>query len=311
MTDNTKKYQITSLLKTYNLDYIVNFPTRINDYTETTIDNIFLDRSKNENLIIELYYNILSDHDAQILTLCIPSHKSFKPGLARTGRKYNDSSVSEFKMNLSYENWENVFNSTSDNDINVIFNNFLNMYLRIFYCSFPLYKSLVRNKCKGWLTKGILISCRHKKDLYLLCRMSNNIVLKNVYKKYCKILTSTIQLAKKLHCNELISQSENKTKTAWSIIKSLTNKPANSSEEPMLNIEGQLIKNPQILAETFNNYFSNIVEESVNNDLSKHFYMQCLVNAFQQPFSPIKLKSVIEKEMYEINKSLKWKTSGV
>jgi len=79
----------------------------------------------------------------------------------------------------------------------------------------------------------------------------------------------------------------------------------------MLNIEGQLIKNPQILAETFNNYFSNIVEESVNNDLSKHFYMQCLVNAFQQPFSPIKLKSVIEKEMYEINKSLKWKTSGV
>jgi len=82
------------------------------------------------------------------------------------------------------------------------------------------------------------------------------------------------------------------------------------------NLEGKLIKNPQILAETFNNYFSNIVEESVtkiikqdSNDLSKHFYMQCLVSAFQQPFSPIKLKSVIEKEMYEINKSLKWKTS--
>ena len=98
MTDNTKKYQIISLLKTYNLDYIVNFPTRINAYTETTIDNIFLDRSKNENFIIEPYYNRLSDHNAQMLTLCIPSHKSFKPGLARTGRKYDDSSVSEFKL---------------------------------------------------------------------------------------------------------------------------------------------------------------------------------------------------------------------
>jgi len=237
MTDNTKKYQIISLLKMYNLDYIVNFPTRINDYTETTIDNIFLDRSKNENFIIEPYYNGLCDHNAQMLTLCIPSHTSFKPGLARTGRKYDDS-LSDFKMKLSYENWENVFNSTSDNDVNVIFNNFLNTYLRIFYGSFPLYKFLVRNKCKGWLTKGILISCRHKKDLYLLCRMSNNIVLKNFYKKYCKILTSTIQLAKKLHYNELISKSENKTKTAWSIIKSLTNKRADSSEEPMLNIEG-------------------------------------------------------------------------
>ena len=144
----------------------------------------------------------------------IPSQKSFKPGLAKTGRKYDDSSTSEFKMNLSYENWENVFNSTNYNDVNVIFNNFLNTYLRIFYCSFPLHKSLVRNKCKGWLTKGILISCKHKKDLYLLCRTSKNIVLKNFYKKYCKILTTTIQLAKKLHYNELRSQSENKRKTA-------------------------------------------------------------------------------------------------
>ena len=250
-----------------------------------------------------------------MLKLYIPSHKSFKPGLARTGRKYDDSSISEFKMNLSYENWKNVFNSASDNGVNVIFNNFLNTYLRIFYYSFPLHKFLVGNKCKGWLTKGILISCRHKKHLYLLCRMSNNIVLKNFYKKYCKILTSTIRLAKKLHYNELISQSENKTKTAWSIIKSLTNKRADSSEEPMLNTEGKLIKNPQILAETFNDYFSNIVEELVtkiikqdNNDLSKHSYKQYLVNAFKQPFVPIKLKSVTESEIYEIIKSLKCKT---
>jgi len=59
-----------------------------------------------------------------MLTLYIPSHKSFKPGLARTSRKNDDSSIGEFKMNLSYENWENVFNSASDNDVNVIFNNF-------------------------------------------------------------------------------------------------------------------------------------------------------------------------------------------
>jgi len=109
MTDSTTKYQITSLLKMYNLDYTVNFPTRINDYTETTINNIFLDRSEIENFIIEPYYNGLSDHDAQMLTLYIPSHKSLKHGLTRTCRKYDDFSISEFRMNLSYENWESVF----------------------------------------------------------------------------------------------------------------------------------------------------------------------------------------------------------
>jgi len=131
-----------------------------------------LDRSKNENFNIEPYYNGLSDHDAQMLTLYIPSHNS---GLARTGRKYDDSSISEFKMKLSCENWENVFDPTSDNNVNAIFNNFLNTYLTIFYSCFPLHKFLVRSKIKGWFTKGILISCRYKKDLYLLCRMSKTL----------------------------------------------------------------------------------------------------------------------------------------
>jgi hypothetical protein len=31
----------------------------------------------------------------------------------------------------------------------------------------------------------------------------------------------------------------------------------------MLNIEGKQIKNPQILADTFNDYFSKVVDESV------------------------------------------------
>ena len=75
--------------------------------------------------MISLLLNRITS-DCLITTLkCSHSHKSFKPGLATTIRKYDDSSIGEFKMNLSYENWENVFNFASDNDVNVIFNNFL------------------------------------------------------------------------------------------------------------------------------------------------------------------------------------------
>jgi hypothetical protein len=88
------------------------------------------------------------------------------------------------------------------------------------------------------------------------------------------------------------------------------------SDEPVLNIKGKLTKSPQALADTFNDYFSNIVEGSVtkiikqdNNDFSKSSYKQYLVDAFQQPFSPIKLKPVTKKEIYEINKILKCRTS--
>jgi hypothetical protein len=143
------------------LDYIVDFPTRISANSASSINNIFIDRNRNKDFIIEPYYNGLSDHDALMLKLSNPSHKPPKPAWVRIGRYYNDSSIREYKLNLSYENWENIFYSECDNDVNIIFNNFLNKYLRVFYTSFPLSKSLVKDTTKRWLTKGILTR-RHK-----------------------------------------------------------------------------------------------------------------------------------------------------
>jgi hypothetical protein len=84
----------------------------------------------------------------------------------------------------------------------------------------------------------------------------------------------------------------------------------------MLNIEGKLIKNPQILADTLNNCCSKVVDESViniikqdHNKINQHSYLEYLVHESHQPFLPINLESVTGKEIYEINKSLKWKNS--
>jgi hypothetical protein len=219
-------------------------------------------------------------------------------------------SISNFKFNLSFESWENVFDTTNGNEVNAIFNNFLNVYLRIFYCTFPQHKSIIRNKGKGWISIGIITSCRQKKELYLLYKVSNNIALKNYYRKYCKILANTIQLAKRLYYNKLITQS--KTKTAWNVIRSLTAKQDIDDGELTLNIDGNLSKNPQVLASTFNKYFSDAVEETVSQilnqntqDSSNDLYMQYLNNAFQQPFAPIIWKPGTGKEIYEISKKFK------
>jgi hypothetical protein len=98
--------------------------------------------------------------------------------------------------------------------IDSLFNLFLNNYLRIFYTSFPLHKTIQRsNKNKSWITTGIKISCNHKKDLYLLSRDSNDINLKEYCKQYCKILSSVIKEAKRLEYNNKIINSSNKMKT--------------------------------------------------------------------------------------------------
>jgi hypothetical protein len=109
-------------------------------------------------------------------------------------------------------------------------------------------------------------------------------------------IPNTKQLEKRLYYNKLIIQSTNKTRTALNVIRSLTTKQNESIDHGGLavKIEGNLIKNPKVLASTFNKYFSNAVEETVSQilnqntqDLSHDSCMQYLNNAFQQPFAPI------------------------
>jgi hypothetical protein len=49
----------------------------------------------------------------------------------------------DFKTKLSYEIWDTIF---GENDVNKIFNNFHNTFLRIFYSSFPEKKIQVQKK---------------------------------------------------------------------------------------------------------------------------------------------------------------------
>jgi hypothetical protein len=104
----------------------------------------------------------LSDHDAQLLIMNdiqILKH----PAHYLTRRVINDSSILDFQLKLSYESWYNVFNN---DDIDTIFNNFLNTYLRIFNYAFPPKKCHDTYNHKPWLTPGIIIANQHERDLF-------------------------------------------------------------------------------------------------------------------------------------------------
>jgi len=48
------------------------------------------------------------------------------------------------------------------------FNSFLNIFLIILYLSFPLIKKRKKAAPKiPWITSGIRVSCKHKRDLYI------------------------------------------------------------------------------------------------------------------------------------------------
>jgi hypothetical protein len=126
-------------------------------------------------------------------------------------RDINEFTKSEFKLHLNGEMWADVF--TIEDNVNLMFNNFLNAYLIIFNHSFPYKKHSSKQYNKTCITKGIGISCGRKRELYVLNRNTDNPEILRYYKKYCKILSDIIKLAKIHYYNKLIINSKNKIKT--------------------------------------------------------------------------------------------------
>jgi hypothetical protein len=145
-------------------------------------------------------------------------------------------------------------------------------------------------------------------------RESNDISLKVYYRRYGKILTSVIKLAKRMYYEGKILKSKNKIKTAWEIIKKENGKNYNMNEIHSIQNKDTVINEPRQIADTFNNYFisiANTICATVTNDKNEtstnKTYLKYLNNIFKKPFSKIKWNYVTTYEVIKIIKSLKEK----
>jgi exonuclease III len=97
---NNKKKQLDNQLGTYNLIGTIHFPTRIVNNSATLIDNIVINNRR--NYTIKQCINVLSDHDAQLITL-----NKFSLPISTIEsiyvRNINKNTIAEFQFLLSWE----------------------------------------------------------------------------------------------------------------------------------------------------------------------------------------------------------------
>jgi hypothetical protein len=107
----------------------------------------------------------------------------------------------------------------------------------------------------NWIMKGIQISCRNERDLYIKYRNTSDLQKKDYYKKYCTILKKVIKEAKKLYYKTLIKTSANKIKTTWNIIRENTGKIQDLNGISEINLENETVEDSREIAYAFNKYF--------------------------------------------------------
>ena len=119
--DNSRKLLLDSFFASYSLFSAVNFHTRNFNNSSSLIDNIYIN-TYTHDFSVQPFINGLSDHDAQTITLNNILNPIPKQALS-LNRKFDSNSTNNFAFMLSFENWQDVF---LGEDVNLIFNNFLN-----------------------------------------------------------------------------------------------------------------------------------------------------------------------------------------
>jgi len=95
----------------------------------------------------------------------------------------------------------------------------------------------------------------------------------------------------------------------WNLVKAETNTRVSSDKLP-LTIRGKSIKNYHELANVFNEYFFGATNMQQTNNMSMNPQaISNLYSVFDKPYPQLNLAPVTAKEIKDIIRSLKWKSS--
>jgi hypothetical protein len=97
LRENKNKSKLNMIMNTYNLEQVVDFPTRIFKDKVSQLNNIFLDRTKLHCISVYPIQNGLSDHDAQFLILDRTPISSQTALHKHKIRQINDETLASFQ----------------------------------------------------------------------------------------------------------------------------------------------------------------------------------------------------------------------
>jgi len=261
--DNTMSQNFYDFILPRNIiPCIAGIPTRITDTTATQIDHICVFRPINK-LDKHIHSGALlwdiSDHLPVFFVLKMDK-STRQPGKNSkyTKRSYNDYNKAKFREKLQQSDWNEI---SANNNCNVAFDLFHDKFTKTYEECFPIKTvSRKRSKDKKWLTKGLLISIKHKNRLYRQhLKNRSNISLAERYKTYKNRLTNLLKKAEKEYYVARLTRDKSNINDIWKVYAEiLGQKRKCSTNVEKLMKDHKTITDPTDISEAFNDYFANI-----------------------------------------------------
>ena len=265
LTNNQICIDYNNVLLSYNLITYINNITRPS--SKTLLDNFFTNMNKSKLINSYIIYDDISDHLTILLSLISPNRlTSYKPS----------NNIFSYNRVLSLDNLKLFINNIKNSDLFSVYydnvNDNFNISIRTLL---PLFKNSLTNNMNNpfvnyntkWMTFEILNSINTKARLYKNYLKNPTLLNNKKYTIHTKILEKVIRLAKQNYFNSKIKEYNSNQNKLWKSLNSLTNN--SKVENNQYNITQIKITNKYKLADIFNNRFSNLDLNIINNNNNK------------------------------------------
>ena len=269
-SDNRETTEFFNSMTANFLLPLITLPTKINTLNDTLIDNIFTNQFnpdfKTGNLTIGI-----SDHLPSFIIVpkTNQNHLPKKHNIYRRDTKHFNKE--NFLYDFLYVNWEKTI-QINKKDVNRSFNNFMDKINTILDKHLP-YKKVsnkdLKNKYKPWINNEIIDSINKKNKLFNKYVNCKDAVRRNAlftdYKLHKNKLLQDTRNSKKAFFQNYFTKNGKNVKKIWDGIKQIINVKSKRMDQPSCLIDGNsTLTDPTEIANTFNNYFSSIADNLLN-----------------------------------------------
>lgn len=296
-----KNKKLTDLLLCFGLGVTSTVATRvftnINGNTSVSKVDYVITNTHLKNYKSAVFEAHISDHRAIFLHLSSGFLKKQTPEF-RWVRNISPSNLSDLVSCISAECFDELY---LEPNVDLCFQSFINiMQFHLERCC-PLMRQYSGNSRKKWVTTEIKSSKRNLNNLYWLYRNISSPDTLEMYRRAKKQHNKLIQKTKlSFHCS-MIEKSDNKAKTVWSLVDTLTTRGIKNSNPICININGIKHDDPIELVDIFGRYFSSVARSKLNSCYAGDLSVSCTTspllcnNFFFYPVSKHEVLETIKK----------------
>ena len=295
--------EFIDILSSYLIAPSISLPTRVTVHSQTLIDNILFTPNNYKVISGNLTVGI-SDHMPQFLMFESPSYPKDPPEFFYRNWKIFDKE--NFILDFLALDWNKLLKLEEKNP-DISFSNFYKEIDNLMDRYAPL-KKVSKKQCKmrhkQWVTPGIRKSIHKRNQLYkqfIKCKNAEQkLNLHLQFKSYRNSIVNLLRISKNNHYKRYFNFNIQNSRQLWKGIREIIqNNKSAFSNNISLNINDNLVSDPNIVSNSFNEFFTSVaskIRDNINpstGSFKQHLKNNPLKSFFFRPTDGIEVAEII------------------